>query len=314
MYKYALLFPGQNINQKNILSSFFIKNKIIQSVFNESSDYIGFNLWKLIKYNPKEKLKNNKYSQLFTMISSIAIYKLWKNKQKQDPTLIAGHSLGEYSALVCSNSLKLYDAIQLITIRHELMKQTMSNKIGLMTIIIGLSKYSITKILKKHNILHKVSIACINTSNQIVISGEKNSVIEICLYCKTIGNVRIINLPINPPSHCILMKKAAKKLFIILKKIKFNIPIYSVISSTSLTCYNSEESIRYSLAKQLYNPVRWYSTIKYIKKNVSFFIEVSTNKTLTNLNKYIVNTSSISLNNQTNFFKAMNFCNKNRLI
>ena len=307
MYKYALLFPGQSISQKNILSSFFIKNKIVQNVFYESSDYVGYNLLKLITHDPKEKLKKNKYSQLFTMISSIAIYKLWKNKQKQHPTLIAGHSLGEYTALVCSKSLRLYDAIKLIIIRHRLMKEAMSEKKGLMTIIIGLSQSSIKKILKNYDTLNEVSIACINTSHQIVISGEKNSVTKISLYCKKLGAKKIINLPIHPPSHCILMKQVAKKLLTILKQIKFNIPIYSVMNSTSLTHYDSEESIRNALAKQLYSPIRWNSIIKYIKKNVTFFIEVSTKKTLTNLNKNIVGTSSISLNDQTNFLKAVNF-------
>ncbi|AAO27042.1 malonyl CoA-acyl carrier protein transacylase [Buchnera aphidicola str. Bp (Baizongia pistaciae)] len=307
MFKYTLLFPGQNdINRKKILSPFFSKNKIVQSIFRESSEYIGYDIWKLIQDDPKKKLKNNKYSQLVTLVSSIAIYELWKNKQCTHPNLVIGHSLGEYTALVCSQSLKLSDAIQLIITRYKFMMEAMSKKIGLMTAIIGLNERTIRKLLKKYDYSHEVSIACINTDNQIVLSGERNSVKHINLHCKKAGAKNIINLYIHPPSHCTLMKKASKKLLYVLKHTTFKIPIYPVISSTSLKFQNSEQAIRISLAKQIYSTVRWNSIIKYIKKDIFIFLEVSTKSILTNLNKNIIKKSlSISLNCQANFLKAL---------
>lgn len=307
MRKYALLFPGQSIHQQKKISSFFISNKIVQKIFDESSEYAKCNFLKLIKDDPQQKLKNSKYSQLFTLILSIAIYKVWNNQQTKHPIFIAGHSLGEYSALVCSKSLQLSDAIRLIIVRYKFMTEVMSKKVGLMTIIIGLNENSIKKILKEQHNLKEVSIACINSSHQIVISGEKKCVEKINLICKKLG-AKLINLPIYPPSHCTLMKPASKKLSNILQQIKFKIPIYSVISSTSLKIQNSEKSIRSSLTEQLYKTVKWNSLVQYIQKNISIFIEVSTEKVLTNLNEHIIKKSksiSISLNNKINFLNAL---------
>lgn len=310
MHKYAMLFPGQKFNEKKI-SSYFTKNKIFQNIFTDASEYAKYDLWKLIHDYPNGKIKRNKYLQLINLVSSVAIYKLWIMKQKIQPTLMIGHSLGEYTALICSESLKLSDAIKLIILRYKFVQEIMLNKKGLMTILIGINQKTIKKILSKYDTEKQVSIACINSSNQIVISGEKHAIEKINTYCKIFQTKKIINLPIDFPYHCSLIKKASQKFSKILDTVRFKKPKYSVISSTSLKLQNSETSIRCSLKKQLYRTVNWHTIIKNVQNNITLFIEVSSENVLTNLNKKNTNKLSMSLNNNINFINTLKLFYKN---
>lgn len=306
MSSYALLFSGQGFQQINkLINTYYRKNLIFKDTFEECSEYINYDLWKLIDNNSNEILINNKYIQLVILISSIAIYKLWKHKN--NPLIIAGHSLGEYSALVCANSLKLFDAIKIIIFRNKFMHQIMYKKKGAMKVIIGLNQYSLKKISQEIKNLETVSIACINTNNQIVIAGELHSVKIISQYCKKLGAKIIINLTIFPPTHCFLMKKLTKNMLSLLKSIKFNKPIFPIVNNVDVQCYFSENKIRRILVKQLYSTVMWKNIIQYISKthNISTFVEVGISDVLSKLNKNITNIPSISLNTQDNFLKAL---------
>ncbi|XBC37989.1 MAG: ACP S-malonyltransferase [Buchnera aphidicola (Floraphis choui)] len=301
MYLHSILFPGQELQNINVLFSFINKNAIIKNTFDESSEYIGYDLRKLIKKKSQEKINTSKYAKLITLTSSIAMYRVWKSENKNVPLILAGHSLGEYSALVCSKSLKFYDAIKLITLRNKLMQESIKNMRGAMNVVIGLQQYEIEKILKNFQYTKKISIACINTKYQIVISGEQSIVHKVSDVCKKNGAKKIVYLSIHPPSHCILMKNAAKKFSIILNKTTFKTPIFPVVNNVDAKCETSILAIRKALTRQLYNPVRWTDTIAYLaSKNTSIFLEAGLNSTLTNLNKFIVAIPSISLNNKVN--------------
>jgi len=299
VHLHAILFPGQEFQNINVLKNLIRKYKIIKNTFYESSEYIGFNLNRFIKNNSQEIINNSKYIRLIAITSSIAMYRLWNNANEKIPIILAGHSLGEYSALVCSNSLKFSDAIKLILIRHQFMKESMKKKMGAMHVIIGLKEHNIEKILENFKHLEQVSIACINTPHHIVISGEKNIVHEVSLACKKNGAKKIFYLPINPPSHCILMKSAAKKFLKVLETIVFETPKFPVINNVDVKCETTAPAIRNALMRQLYNPVKWCDTITYLsKKNVSIFVEAGLNNTLININKFIVAIPSVSLNNK----------------
>ncbi|XBC40569.1 MAG: ACP S-malonyltransferase [Buchnera aphidicola (Nurudea yanoniella)] len=302
MYSYSILFPGQEIPNINLLFSFIKKYPIIKKTFEESSDYIKYNLKKLIENHPQELINKSKYIQLITLTASIAIYRLWKNKNEEIPLMLAGHSLGEYSALVCSKSLKFRDAIKLIIIRNKLMKECMKEKKGAMHAILGLKKCDIQNILRNVKNKKKVSIACINTPYQIVISGEKSIVSKISTICKKNGAKKIFRLSINPPSHCLLMKRAAKKLLKVLKDTTFKKPIFPVVNNVDAKIETSVLAIQKALSRQLYCPVRWMDSIIYLsKKKTSIFLEAGLNNTLTKLNKFLVAIPSISLNNENKF-------------
>ncbi|XBC44173.1 MAG: ACP S-malonyltransferase [Buchnera aphidicola (Schlechtendalia peitan)] len=229
-----------------------------------------------------------------------------EKKNNTIPIILAGHSLGEYSALVCSQSLKFYDAIKLIFLREKFMKESMNNKLGTMYVIIGLKKSNVEKILKNFEYLKNASIACINTSRQIVIAGEQNTVRKISIACKKAGAKKIFKLSVNPPSHCILMKNASQKLSIALKTIILKKPKFPVINNVDTKCETEPLAIKNALVRQLYSPVQWFNTIKYLCKiHVSMFIEAGLNNTLTNLNKFIVAIPSISLNNKIHLLKKL---------
>ncbi|WP_187307816.1 ACP S-malonyltransferase [Buchnera aphidicola] len=304
MRLYAMLFPGQEKQKKNVLLSLIKKYKIIKQTFDESSEYVGHNLYKLVDNSSQQEMDKSKYTKLITLTISVAMYRLWQQKNRNIPVILSGHSLGEYSALVCAESLKFCDAIKLIILRDKFMKESMKHKLGAMNVIIGLKQFKIEKILKKFNIIKEVSIACINTYNQIVISGEKCAVYKVSSACQKIGAKKIFRLSINPPSHCMLMIEASKKLSTILKHISFKIPIFPIVNNVDVKCETSAHAIRSALTRQLYNPVRWSEIITYLSnKYVSMFIELGLNNTLTNLNKSTIAIPSISPNNTVNFYQ-----------
>ncbi|XBC42621.1 MAG: ACP S-malonyltransferase [Buchnera aphidicola (Kaburagia rhusicola ensigallis)] len=289
MYSHSILFPGQESQNTNMLLSLIKENTIIKKTFDESSEYIKYDLNALIKRNSQKEINKNKFKLLITFTLSIAMYRLWNNNNNNKSIILAGHSLGEYSALVCSQSLTFHDAVKLIILRKKFMKESMNNNQGAMHAIIGLTKSKIEKILKDFEHTQSVSIACINTKYQIVISGEFSVVHQVSAICKKHGAKKIFFLPISPPSHCILMKQASKKLSIILNEIKFKTPMFPVINNVDARCETSISAIRKALAKQLCSPVQWVNTITYLISNYTLkFIEAGLNNTLTNLNKSII--------------------------
>ncbi|XBC37472.1 MAG: acyltransferase domain-containing protein [Buchnera aphidicola (Meitanaphis microgallis)] len=304
MRLYSILFPGQEPQNVHALYLLIKQYRIIKRTFEESSEYIRYDLNKLIKNNLQRKINKSKYNKFIALTSSIAIYRLWKHNNKINPHILAGHSLGEYSALICSESLAFQDAIKLIVFRDKFMRESMENKLGAMHVIIGLKQSDIEKILKDLKNIKTVSIACINTQHQIVISGEKYAVHKVSTACKKLGAKKIFHLSIYPPSHCILMKSAAKKFSMILNETSFQKPIFPVVNNVDTKCEISASAIRSALTRQLYNPVKWINTIIYLaNQNTSIFVETGLNNTLTNLNKFIVAIPSISFNNQINSLK-----------
>lgn len=305
-----MLFPGQGVQHINMLSSFLKKEKIFQNTFEEASEYIGCNLLKLTQEGPLKKINNSKYAQPIILSSSIAIYKFWKKYNGKNPSFMSGHSLGEYSALVCSNALKFSDALKIVTFRGQYMQQITFNRLCSVKAIIGLNKNIIQKICQKY--LYKtVSIASINSNNQIIISGDQKDVHEASLDCKKNGAQYIFDINLNIPVHSNLMKPVAKKIEYILKNIKIKTPQIPVINNVNVKCEKNSKNIKKALIKQIYTTVRWKEIIDFIQsKKVFTMLEIGPNNTLTNLNKNNINLTSLHTSNQKFFLQALKIINK----
>lgn len=308
MTLFAMLFPGQGVQYTNMLSSFFKKNnKIFKKKFNEASEYINYNLLNVIQ--EKRNINNYQYMPLAILTASVAIYEFWKEKNGKFPTLMSGHSLGEYSALVCSNAIKFDDALKIVNLRSQLMQNVIVNRPSLVLAIIGLEKMIVKDICAQYS-LKVVSIASINSENQIIISGDKSAVREAGKNCKKKGAQHVLPLNINIPIHSILMKPIAKKLQCLLKNIQVKKPTIPVINNVDVMCETSEENIKNALIRQIYNPVRWREIIDLIKsKKIFTMLEIGPNKILTNLIKKNNKITTLNTNDLNNFliaFKKIN--------
>lgn len=226
-----------------------------------------------------------------------------EKKNKKKPNMVAGHSLGEYSALVCSNSISFKDGLNIVVKRNKFMKEAAKNNPGSMMAIIGIKENIIKKIC---NIFFKnelVAISSVNSETEIVVSGNKKKLYKIEKICKLLGAKAVFHLSINIPSHCSLMKSASKKFSKFLNNFIFRKPDFPIINNVDIKYEKSDKKIKKALIRQLIEPINWKKSINFILKNKIFlFLEVGTSRVLSNLNKNIKNSISISLNDKKNFF------------
>ncbi|WP_367670601.1 ACP S-malonyltransferase [Sodalis-like secondary symbiont of Drepanosiphum platanoidis] len=299
MKLFAMVFPGQGSQKIGMLSQLYNNFFQIKETFLEASSIIGYDLWNIVKNGPKKTLDKTYYTQPALLTSSFAIWKLWKDQGGDIPKFMAGHSLGEYSALVCSGILKFSDAIKLVIFRANLMQKSIYSKNGSMSAIIGLNDNTVIKICKKISKKKIVSAVNFNAPGQVVIAGDKESVIKANKLCKIAGAYCIIPLSVSVPAHCSLMKPISKKLSNALKKINFYKSNISVINNVDIKIETKPSLIRSALTRQIYNPIQWKKIILYLsKKGVKTFLEIGPGNVLSKLiKKNIKIISSASINN-----------------
>lgn len=294
-----MIFPGQGCQKIGMLKP-FKEFSIIKNIFNESSEILKYDLWKIIENGPYEILNKTEITQPAILTTSFAIWKIWKNLSGENPQFMAGHSLGEYSALVCANGLSFSDAVKIVALRGKFMQESVNNQKCATSAIIGLSSKTIHQICKQYSNSEIVSIANFNSPQQIIISGYKSSVIQVMKTCQDYGAKYVKVLPINIPSHSCLMKPAAKKLSKFLDTIKFLQPKIPIISSIDNKIQNDPKKIKKTLIRQIYSPILWNKTIQYlINQKIYSFLEVGPGNVLSKLIKdffHISNLYGISLN------------------
>ncbi|WP_187308543.1 ACP S-malonyltransferase [Buchnera aphidicola] len=313
MTSFVMLFPGQGSQYIGMLSSFFYneKNNIFQNTFNKASDYIHYDLLKLIKEGPEQQLKKSQYTQVAILTASYAIYRFWKYQKGISPLFMSGHSLGEYSALVCSSSIKFLDALNIVFLRGKLMQKITKNKSYSMQAIIGIDKkkiqYICEMISKKRKI---VSLASINSNDQIVISGDESAVKKVSSNCKKLGAKHILKINVNIPAHSIFMKPVSKKIEKLLNIITIKPPKIPVINNVDVAIEYTKKNIKNALLRQIYSTVRWKEIIDFIKsKKIFTMLEIGPNQILTNLNKKDHNIIAFNTKNLKNFSTAFNTIN-----
>lgn len=295
--KLAFVFPGQGSQTVAMLSD-FAENNIVQATFEEASNALGYDLWQLVSQGPAEKLNQTNFTQPALLTASVALWRLWQSESEVKPAIMAGHSLGEYSALVCAGVISLSDAVVLVEKRGEFMQACVPEGVGAMAAVIGLADEDIIKACDEAMETQVVSAVNFNSPGQVVIAGHKAAVERAGVLCKAAGAKRVLPLPVSVPSHCALMSDAAAKLAIELELITFNQPEIAVVNNVDVAEEITGDAIKAALVKQLYSPVRWSETISLLASDgIDKVVEVGPGKVLQGLNKRINKSlHSVSLN------------------
>lgn len=304
MKKFAMVFPGQGSQTVGMLADLATEYPIVIETFKQASDALGYDLWYLVQQGPAEELNKTWQTQPALLASSVAIYRVWQEKFPQlKPEVMAGHSLGEYSALVCAGVLDFQDAIKLVELRGKLMQQAVPEGTGAMYAIIGLDNEAIINACKQAEEGEVVSAVNFNSPGQVVIAGAKAAVERAAALCKEAGAKRALPLAVSVPSHCALMKPAAEQLAVTLDNIQINTPTISVLNNVDVKAETEGTEIRTALVRQLYSPVRWTETVeKMAQDGVLALVEVGPGKVLNGLTKRIVgDLQAISVNDVASF-------------
>ena len=264
-------------------------------------------MWQLVQQGPVEKLNQTNFTQPALLTASVAVWRLWHASTANTPAMLAGHSLGEYSALVCAGVLSLADAVKLVEKRGEFMQASVPEGVGAMAAVIGLDDKMIIEACFKAQNGDVVSAVNFNSPGQVVIAGHKAAVERAGVLCKEAGAKRVLPLPVSVPSHCALMKDAAEKLAEEFNNVTFNTPNIPVVNNVDVAIETSVEAIKIALIKQLYSPVRWTETIQFLAESgIEQAIEAGPGKVLQGLLKRIDKSIVCqSVNDSTSLTKAL---------
>lgn len=288
MTDFAMVFPGQGSQAVGMLAELAEQYPIVTETFAQASDVLGYSLWDLVQNDPEEELNKTWKTQPALLAASVAIWRVWQEKQGKMPQMMAGHSLGEYSALVCAGVIDFAAAIKLVELRGKLMQEAVPAGTGAMYAIIGLDNDAIAKACEEAAQGQVVSPVNFNSPGQVVIAGNKEAVERAGVLCKEAGAKRALPLAVSVPSHCALMKPAADKLAVALQEIEFKQPEIQVVNNVDVIAQTDANAIRDALVRQLYNPVRWTETVELIaEKGITQLLEIGPGKVLTGLTKRI---------------------------
>lgn len=300
MTQTAFVFPGQGSQTVGMLADLAAQFPIVEQTFSDASAALGYDLWQLVQTGPAEELNKTWQTQPALLAASVAIFRVWQQQGGNMPVMMAGHSLGEYSALVCAGVLDFAAAIRLVELRGKLMQESVPEGTGAMYAIIGLDNDSIAKACEESAQGQVVSPVNFNSPGQVVIAGNKEAVERAGAACKAAGAKRALPLPVSVPSHCALMKPAADKLAVALQDITFNAPLVPVVNNVDVRAETAPEAIRSALVRQLYSPVRWTESVEFMAaEGVTLLLEVGPGKVLTGLTKRIVDTLTAAAVNDT---------------
>lgn len=294
--KLALVFPGQGSQTVGMLADLYAEFPLVRDTFAEASAALGYDLWALVANGPEADLNETHRTQPALLTASVAVWRLWQQQGGATPAYLAGHSLGEYSALVCAGVLTLADAVKLVEKRGQYMQSAVPAGTGAMSAIIGLDDALIAKACAEAAQGEVVSPVNYNSPGQVVIAGHKDAVERANELCKAAGAKRALPLPVSVPSHCALMRPAAEQLAIDLQALAFHAPVISVVNNVDVAVAADAAAIQDALVRQLFSPVRWTETIEYLAaQGVTEVIELGAGKVLSGLikriNKELVTTS-----------------------
>jgi [acyl-carrier-protein] S-malonyltransferase len=307
MIKTAFLFPGQGSQSVGMMSALADEFSLVEATFREASAVLGYDLWSMVVNGPAEALNKTEVTQPAMLVSGIATWRIWQELGGAQPDYLAGHSLGEYSALVAAGVMPFKDAVTIVAERGRLMQQATPAGIGAMAAVLGLDDQALRNICTRVAGDEIVACANFNAPGQVVISGAKDAVATAGEMAREAGARRVLPLPVSVPSHCLLMKPAAAKLRELLLNIHFSDGSLPVIQNADVSSYADAEQVREALARQLWQPVRWTETIEsLLDSGVSRFVECGPGKVLAGLNRRISKQSTVfALTGRAAFEAAM---------
>ena len=260
----------------------------VKHTFERGSDALGKDLWSIVAQGPEEVLNQTQNTQPAMLAAGVAVWEVWCKHSAIRPDWVAGHSLGEYTALVCSGALSFEEGIKLVAVRGQLMQEAVPVGVGSMAAILGLEDHQVVAVCAQAAGNEVVSAVNYNAPGQVVIAGNLAAVERAMLAAKEAGAKRAVLLPVSVPSHCALMKGAAEKLDKYLQDTVIRKPKMTLVHNVDVASHSEPECIRNALKEQLYKPVRWVDTIKLIHdKGATCFVECGPGKVLIALNKRI---------------------------
>ncbi|MEM9384959.1 MAG: ACP S-malonyltransferase [Pseudomonadota bacterium] len=285
----AFVFPGQGSQSVGMLAELAAAEPVVNHTFEEASDALGYDLWALTQAGPVEELARTERTQPAMLAAGVAAWRVWRNRGGPSPTVMSGHSLGEYTALVCADSLDFTTAIKLVEYRGRVMQEAVPAGEGAMAAIIGLTDRQVASACEESvaegGVCEPVNF---NAPNQIVIAGHAGAVERAMQSARDRGAKRVVLLQVSVPSHSSLMRPAAERMRERLEDTLFRHPLVPEIYTVDIGRHGYPEDIREALVQQLYKPVRWVDTIRsMVKEGVNAVIECGPGKVLMGLNRRI---------------------------
>lgn len=306
----GFVFPGQGSQSVGMLGELAAAHPEVESTFTVANEVLGFDLWGLIKGGPEAELNRTENTQPALLACSVAAWRIWTRITSIRPACMSGHSLGEYSALVCTGALAFEDALRLVRERGRLMQQAVPPRIGAMAAVLGLEDELIVRLCASVSTPEAVvSAANFNAPGQVVVAGHTPAVQRLVEVAKAEGAKRSVLLPVSVPSHCVLMKDAAAQLRRLLTSIPFHAPAIPVLHNVDVLKHDVDAEIRAVLEQQMYGSVRWSDTVKTMRAaGITRFVECGPGKVLAGLNKRIAPDSTIrSINDTESLNLALEF-------
>lgn len=286
--KIALLFPGQGSQSLGMLKELAAEYPLIESTYREASDALGYDLWDVAQNGPVEKLNQTDITQPALLTAGVAIWSVWNELGAEKPVALAGHSLGEYSALVCAGVLSLADGVRLVRKRGELMQAAVPAGQGAMAAVLGLDDHVIETVCTQAANGQIVSPVNFNSPGQVVIAGDKEAVERAAELLKAAGAKKVVPLAVSVPSHCALMKPAAEQLKVYLETLPFQSPSIPVVNNVDARIESEVDAIRDALVRQMYSPVQWVKCVQALfGMGIRSGFECGPGKVLSALNKRI---------------------------
>ncbi len=291
MNNLAFVFPGQGSQSVGMLAELAAAYPSVKHTFDEASQYLGRDLWELSQQGPEVELNRTENTQPVLLAASVAVWRVWREARGPLPAQLAGHSLGEYSALVCAEVLTLADAAALVAERGRLMQNAVPQGVGAMAAILGAEDAQIAAVCVEVAGAQIVAPANFNSPGQTVIAGHAEAVDRALAKLAELGVRKAIKLPVSVPSHCALMQGAAEQLAAHMKTLTWQLPKIPVIQNADARSYGSIEEIQAALVRQLYMPVRWTECVFALETNgATRLLECGPGKVLSGLNKRISKT------------------------
>ncbi|MBB1520817.1 ACP S-malonyltransferase [Aquipseudomonas guryensis] len=285
----AFVFPGQGSQSLGMLAEIGAQQPLIRDTFSEAADALGYDLWALTQQGPEEQLNQTDKTQPAILAASIALWRLWQAEGGAQPAFVAGHSLGEYSALVAAGSIGFAEAIKLVELRGQLMQQAVPAGQGGMAAILGLEDADVLAACAEAANGEVVSAVNFNAPGQVVIAGGAAAVERAIEACKARGAKRAMPLPVSVPSHCALMRPAAEKFAEAVAALNWQAPQIALVQNVTAAVPADLDSLKRDLLAQLYSPVRWVETIVLLaEQGVTDLVECGPGKVLAGLNKRCV--------------------------
>ncbi len=285
---FAIVFPGQGAQSVGMLAGLAEGSPEVEQTFREASEVLDADLWQLSQSGPEEQLNRTEWTQPALLAAGIAVWRIWASRKGPEPVALAGHSLGEYTALVAAGALDFADAVRLVHFRGQVMQEAVPEGEGAMAAILGLEDEQVIALCRDAAGDQVVEAVNFNSPGQVVIAGHREAIDRAIEAASEAGAKRAMPLPVSVPSHCRLMEPAARRMGEALRETEIREPQWPVIHNCDLGAHAAPDAIRDALVAQLHNPVRWVETIGVLReRGAESLVECGPGKVLTGLNRRI---------------------------